>query len=243
MNSKLGFNLVAIDSKSHQIKDFALKEFNFFDINPSHLEMGLQVKSLQGIFYGFNMENASLLGTVQHFDCLLGMFIEVCNRAATYKIESIIFGAQILRKKIIDLPEQIILKRVEQLFNYAKKYNIKLYVEALNTPQCNFINNHRELLEIHRKLNLGKIHLDLATMKLSSEDLLFIADSWEKIERFHISEPNYTSQFVGYHDNLIEIAKFLIKKNVFGTIEILKFNDKSNVDIHNISKLLNELNK
>ena len=243
MNSSLGFNLVAIDNKNNDVKDFALREFSYFDINPSQLQMGINVKSLQGIFYGFKTENVSLLGTVEQFENLLSIYMEVCNQAKKYKIESIIFGAPILRKKIVDLPEHIILKRVQQLYNYAKTNKVKFYIEALNTPDCNFINNHKELIELHRKLNMGKIHLDLATMKLSSENLKFIADTWTEIERFHISEPKYTSQFVGYHDNLIEIAKFLIKKNVFGTIEILKFNDKSNVDIHNISKLLNELNK
>ncbi len=220
----IGLSTIAVSNYPQINWSNILTRFQYFDITPMHLSLvpRQQVLSLQGIFYGRNMEKASLVRSNYNFLEIKRIFSDILELADQNEIRSIIWGAPNTRSGMC-ISKLTAIDRAIELIEMAQKFNIKLYFEALNSSSCDFINRHSELIELHESIGLGGIHYDICTAMSQDEGIDFATANINHIDRYHLSEDGFGISVLNNKMAML-IYTYLNTNNIKGTLEVLDYN-------------------
>ena len=235
----LGFSTISISNYPNINWIEILDKFEYFDISPLHISLipSDKVFSMQGIFYGKDITNSSLVKTNEEYKKLKSIFKEVLELSNNNGIGSIIWGAPSTRTGI-EVSKEVAIQRALELIRMAEIAKVKLYFEALSNTLCDFLNSHAELIELHKLSGIGGIHFDICTALIQNEGINFVKTNSEFIERFHLSENGY-SLAVLKNTNAMIIYKQLKEYKIKGTLEVQDFNLLNTKQIINILKIVN----
>lgn len=221
----LGFSTISIFNYPDIEWNKILPCFEYFDVTPSSIDLIPQNKilSLQGIFYSKNLTNSSLVRTQNEFNNLKNIFVEILQFTKNNGVHSIIWGAPITRTGM-EVSYETAVKRAVDLILLAQNEKVKLYFEALPNSECQFLNLHSELIELHKLAGIGGIHYDICTGMIQNEGSSFVKANLSLIERFHLSIEGYGLEVLNNHTAL-SIYQKLHSKNIVGTLEVQDFNN------------------
>lgn len=219
----IGFSTIAIANYSNIDWNKVLSKFEYFDISPLHFSIisSEKILSMQGIFYGMNLDGGSLVKSDDDFMKLKSLFSIVLHIAEKNNIPSLIWGAPSTRNNITASDAEI-EKRTIELLSMASSLRIKLYFEALPHSMCDYLNTHEQLLQLHATAGIGGIHYDICTAIHTGEINNFLAAKMQSIDRYHLSNSGYSLSVLD--DELaMSLHQQLQKAKKKGTLEVQNF--------------------
>ena len=108
----------------------------------------------------------------------------------------------------------------------AKKYDIKILMEAVHSGVCNYINRTEEAVKMVRRLNIPnlKIVLDFYHMQVMGESIESFCDVSEWVEHVHVSNRDANNKRAYLmetdEDECSKIAKTLVRCGYNGTVSV-----------------------
>lgn len=196
--------------------------------NEINKNYGLQISSMQSIWYG---KNELLFGSNEEYLELLEYTKKAINFAESANCGNIVFGCP--KNRVIKSNDDI--KKAVCFFNeigdYAINHNTIFSLEANPIIYgTNFLNTTESVLLILKELGTKgvKLNLDLGTMIYNNEKIDIIVDFVEQINHIHISEPYLN--IIEKRDIHQELAD-LLKSKKYSKFISIEMKNPNNIDL------------
>ncbi|MDD4697714.1 MAG: sugar phosphate isomerase/epimerase [Fermentimonas sp.] len=174
----------------------------------------------------------------------------VFKRAKKAGVEMIVFGSggsrSIPEGFSRDIARQQFVDLCKKMAPIAKKYNVTVVLEPLNSQECNFINSVAEGGEIVKEVNHRNFRLlaDFYHMKMDNESPNNIIKYGGLIKHIHIAEKEKRSVPGMYNEDFRPYFEALKKINYAGKISIearwIDFNAQAPIAIKIINNQVNK---
>ena len=171
-----------------------------------------------------------LVGPQVDFHVLEEYADKICGRGGEIGVKSLGIGApkaRILPKEfsINDADEQM-MRFLTMICEKAKKYDIKVLMEAVHSGVCNYINRTQEAVDMVSRLNIPnlKIVLDFYHMQVMGESIESFCSVSDWVEHVHVSNRDANNKRAYLldtdEDECRKIAKTLIRCGYDGTVSV-----------------------
>lgn len=225
---RIAYSLIAYQNLDYENKEFIKNSFSCYEHTPRSIEQcefnltESCVTGVQGLLYGLNA-SYSLTSSKEDFHKLCEHLVKLFQ-LVPFRTD-FIYGAP--RTRVIQKDERsFVIDRAKFLDGLAKEYSQNLFFEALPQDYCDFLNTHEELLELK-----PRIHVDTATLLSQKIGPDWVASNLDKIDRIHLSIPDYTSCFRKYSSFFEELSNYLSTFNGKIIIEVQEVNKEFREDI------------
>lgn len=190
-------------------------------------EYNIIISSMQSIWYG---RQEKMFFSDSDRAILLNYTKKAIDFAASINCKNLVFGSP--KNRILQKKEQykIAVEFFQELACYAEKKNTCIAIEANPTIyNTNFINNHKEALEIIKDVNSEgfKMNFDFGTLIANNESVYDVENYMDYINHIHISEP-YLNQIKKRKEH--EVLACILKEYKYDKYISIEMKNLDNVE-------------